>query len=241
MLFRSVRTADAAAIFLDGTMDVITVNVTDTNKNIEKSTNGQFTKWSNNATNGKLAENRWYTYTVSNNGVYTLKPVERMFWTDYADLNNSVVTEKVLNTANLYVDDSKTTPDTYKNQGRVYGNDDSIYITVEADIVDTSVGKKSAITDVKGVYTGAQNVKIELTKSDKYEVEEAYVYSVYDSNYYIIASVVLGDAQGASANYAYILSGAKNEEVRVENGSNVYYWEFDAVLNGEKTDRKSVV
>ena len=231
----AVRTADAAAIFLDGTMDVITVNVTDTNKNIEKSTNGQFTKWSNNATNGKLAENRWYTYTVSNNGVYTLKPVERMFWTDYADLNNNVVTEKVLNTANLYVDDSKTTPDTYKNQGRVYGNDDSIYITVEADIVDTSVGKKSAITDVKGVYTGAQNVKIELTKSDKYEVEEAYVYSVYDSNYYIIASVVLGDAQGASANYAYILSGAKNEEVRVENGSNVYYWEFDAVLNGEKT------
>ena len=100
----AVRTADAAAIFLDGTMDVITVNVTDTNKNIEKSTNGQFTKWSNNATNGKLAENRWYTYTVSNNGVYTLKPVERMFWTDYADLNNNVVTEKVLNTANLYVD-----------------------------------------------------------------------------------------------------------------------------------------
>ena len=32
----SIKTADAAAIFLDGTMDTITVNVTDTNKNIDK-------------------------------------------------------------------------------------------------------------------------------------------------------------------------------------------------------------
>ena len=36
----SVRTADAAAIFTDGTMDVITVNVTNTNKNLDRNDDG---------------------------------------------------------------------------------------------------------------------------------------------------------------------------------------------------------
>ena len=34
---------------------------------------------------------------MNNNGVYTLKPVERFFWTDYADLNDGTVQEKILN------------------------------------------------------------------------------------------------------------------------------------------------
>lgn len=70
----SIRTADAAAIFVDGTMDVITVNVSDTNKNIDKldgkdeddagnetGDDQYYEQW---AANGDQSLNRWYTYTV---------------------------------------------------------------------------------------------------------------------------------------------------------------------------------
>ena len=248
----SVKTADAAAIFLDGTMDVIKVNVKDTNKYIEKieDTNANFVQWTDDKSgNGWLAENRWYTYTVNNSGVYTLKPAERMFWTDYDAADFGADNEKILNSANLYVDDSRATAagvPSYTNLGRAYGNDDSIYITVEAGTVDHSGNihgndnAKNAIVDVKGTYTGAQNVKLSVKPDDREDIEEAYVYTVYDSSYYIIASIVLGDAQGTAANYAYILDGAKNERVEFESasakaaGDATYYWEFDAVLNGEK-------
>ena len=200
--------------------------------------------------------------------------MDRFFYTSYDSVNdfdNKGV--KVLNTANLYLNDSNKT-NGYNNKGRIYGNDDSVYITVEPGYVDTSkpTGSHDAITDVKGVYTGAQDVKLEITRTSKELVNErkgedhttsvypntsvdytkvdydkwnapyeqnAYVYSIYDSNYYIIASVVLGDAQGASANYAYILDDAKSEWE--EHGSSsrstsddTYFWEFEAVLNGEK-------
>lgn len=41
----SIRSATAGAIFLDGTMDEIEVNVTDTNKNIEKADMDYFDEW----------------------------------------------------------------------------------------------------------------------------------------------------------------------------------------------------
>lgn len=70
--------------------------------------------------------------------------------------------------------------------------------------------------------------------------EGAYVYTIFDNKGYIIASVVLGEAQGSTTNYILPLSGAKSE--RKESGStsrsasdDIYYWEFDAVVNGEKT------
>ena len=94
----SVKTATASAIFLDGTMKNIEVNVTDTDKNIGKLTASDhneeyFIKWSNtNAAtwtaagkqydDGVYNLNQWYTYT-ENNGVYTLKPCARMTWTKY--------------------------------------------------------------------------------------------------------------------------------------------------------------
>ena len=270
----SVKTADAAAIFMDGTMDIVTVNVTDTDKNIRKAGSNNYIEWSQYSYEGVRDLNRWYTYTQAANGNYTLKPVDRFFYTSYDSVNdfdNKGV--KVLNTANLYLNDSNKT-NGYNNKGRIYGNDDSVYITVEPGYVDTSkpTGSHDAITDVKGVYTGAQDVKLEITTTSKELVNErkgedhttsvypntsvdytkvdydkwnapyeqnAYVYSIYDSNYYIIASVVLGDAQGATANYAYILDDAKSEWV--EHGSSsrstsddTYFWEFEAVLNGEK-------
>ena len=239
----SVKTAEAAAIFLDGTMQVITVNVTDTNKNIDRMNNNvndggasgdpYFVQWSG---AGKVAENRWYTYTVANNGTYTLRPVASMFATNYAPYTSYNGNTKTLDSANLYVDDNGMPG---SNKGRAYGEDASVYITVDTGRVDLSVTANDAITDVKGVYTGIQDIKMELSANTQKDVPNA-VYTVYDSDRYIIASIVLGEAQGGAANYAYILSDAKSERIERETSSRAsgdvtYYWEFDAVLNGEKT------
>ena len=268
----STKTADAAAIFTDGTMDVITVNVTDTNKNIDGLRTGsesksydQYDVWSG---DGKIAENRWYTYTVNASGTYTLRPVKNFMFSAFDDAGITYGdTIRTLNTANLFLKDGAPSSVSYDNKGNIYGNDDSIYLTVEAGRVDKSdkvdgTGAtpetnplpgsddkvNDAIVDIVGRYTGAQDVKIDLKADVKQEVNEikttaekdAYVYSIFDNNYYIIASVVLGEAQGAAANYVYVLDGVQNE--RVEHGKDAksasddtYYWEFKAVVDGEET------
>ena len=223
----SIKTATAGAIFLDGTMKEITVNVTDTNKNIDRMNNNTndngasgdyyFKQWSG---DGKVSENRWYTYT-ENNGTYTLRPCANMFAT------NVTTYPTVIKSAYVYLDNNV--------EGvteRAYGNDESIYLTVEAGHVDMSqtATAKDAITDVNGLYTGVQNVEIELTANTKQEVPNN-IYTLYNNDRYIIASIVLGEAQGSVNNYAYILDGAKSEELRSDG---YYYWTFDAVVGGEK-------
>ncbi len=71
---------------------------------------------------------------------------------------------------------------------------------------------------------------IDIDVDDIQAVTEGQVYTVYDSDWYVIGAVVIGEARGATANYAYIVSGAKSEEKK----DDTYYWEFDAVLGGEK-------
>ena len=85
------------------------------------------------------------------------------------------------------------------------------------------------ITDVSGVYTGVQNVEIEIDHDAK-GMPASHAYTLYDKNYFIIASIVVGDAIGSNANYAYIVDPEAGAEY-VEDG--VYYWEFEAIMDGE--------
>ena len=247
----AVNTAEAAAIFTDGTMDVITVNVTNTNKNLDRdgengvdaAYDGKYDLWTTNRLqNGERQVNRWFTYT-ENNGVYTLKPVDenRMLVSDY-DVDEA--NPKVINCSNVWVADTVLAGDpdlaadgtNLTTSGtRGYGNDDSVYITVEPGAVDFSGNggaDKDAITDVTGVYTGVQDVDIELAPSTKEQVPQ-YIYSLIDSDQYIIASVVLGEAQGSVENYAVILDAPTSEE-RLSDGT--YVWTFDAIMGGEKVE-----
>ena len=243
----AINTADAAAIFLDGTMDVIQVNVTNTNKNLDRNNvaniggvdetfAAKYDKWN---TRGEDQVNRWFTYTVTESGVYTLKPVEsdRMLVTDYDEIVDAD-DEKVINCSNVWVADNAV--DT-ANDGtnlttsgtRGYGNDDSVYITVEAGDVDENEGvADSAITDVTGVYTGVQDVDIVMDKASKANVPN-YVYTLVDDDQYIIGSVVLGEAQGSVENYAVILKAPTSEE-RLSDGT--YVWTLDAIMGGEKVE-----
>ena len=286
----SVQTADAASIFLDGTMQAMKVNVSATDKNIEnarKDVNKDagkyyFLKWQDMVNleptgyDGFYALNRWFTYTVNDAGVYTLKPASNM-----AIHNYGASTEETIKTANLYFDDNvmmnaidatadgkanyenpyyglnsgakqitthfgagsapegtttvntdgKYTYDVTPNT-RVYGNDDSVYLTVGVGNVDTN-DQEGAITEVTGVYTGVQNVEIEIEtdgtgKNEDRPLEEGEIFAVYDDDHYIIGAVTNGEGKGGNATIAYITSSVKSE--RIEDG--YYYWEFDAILDG---------
>ena len=214
----SVKTADAAGIFLDGTMKQIKVNVTDTNANIRKASGDNaayFTEWNSGA--GDYDLNCWYTYIVDADGTYTLKPATRMTKTTYP-----AGKDQVIRTDNLSLLDS-----TYST--RVYGEDATVFLTADTgDVNPTSIQK--AITEVTGVYTGVQNVEIEVdTAIDSPALAMGQVFTVYDSDNYVIAAVVLGESIGSNQNLAYVLSGAKSEEKK----DDTYYWEFEAVMNGE--------
>ena len=221
----SVQTATAAGIFLNGSMNELRVNVSATNKNIDAADgkkddnatssyfSGSYGFW--NATNADAVGstlNRWYSYTETN-GVYTLKPATQMIGSAYSAKN--------INCSNVRLDGIKAGDD------RAYGNDDSIYITVDVGAVSNNT--KDVITEVTGTYTGVQDVDIEMMAPGSTGAITNNVYTVYDSDNYIIGSIVLGEAQGSSKNYAYVLSDEKSEELI----DGTYYWEFDVVMGGQ--------
>ena len=212
----SIKTADAAGIFLDGTMKTIKVDVSDTNDNIDaakkenKDNASYFEQWTTGT--GEHTHNRWYTYTEAD-GVYTLKPAVRMTATTSTKTSNNVIRTDALS----LVDD-------ISRNNRVYGEDATVFLTVDTGKVDD--GTKDAITEVSGVYTGVQSVEIEV---DLAAAVKPHIYTVYDSDHYVIGAVVLGESIGSNQNLAYILSGAKSEELK----DGVYYWEFECVMNGE--------
>ncbi len=249
-------TAKANAIFTDGTIKSINVNVIDTNKNI-KSIDGYddtaadnqtyFETWkpvgdmNNDQTH---AINRWYTYT-EDKGEYTLSPATRMFTTEV--VKAAADPAMVIKCNSVRIDENPAAYNTATNQSQVpatkhtnadilraYGNDDSIFILADTDTVSTS-GTDKVITGVDGIYTGVQNVEIEVTSTATANTAitgtalHDSIYTLYDKNGYIIASVILGDAKGGNANLVYVKSAATSE---TKDGDD-YYWEFDAVVDGE--------
>ena len=252
----SASEADAGAIFVDGTFRTIKVNVKDTNKNIDKAVDATnnpdgtdyFQKWNTtnyNSVDQRARVNRWFTYTEVD-GIYTLTPAVRMITTQAATM---VAADEVIKCSNVVLDrttghasDTANTHPAVAGNVRVYGNDDSVFLVAEVDDTD---GTAKSISGIEGVYTGVQNVEIDLfTGSDGLytEVDAAgtikvdgdatilydNTYTVFDKNNYIIASVVLGETKGSSANYVYTLTAAKDEEIR----DGKYYWTFDAVVDG---------
>ena len=208
------KTAEAAAIFVEdgaGVMKTITINVADSNDQLETAVKID--------SKGKGNANTWYTYSTDKNGVYTLD-----------DAANLVVaapaSDMKINPANVRLID-KTTASL-----RAYGNDDSVYVTVEAKADATDTG--AAITKVTASYTGVQNIDL-LVDTTKYEPSLAdkitdKVFVVYDDENYIIAAVVIGEDNSKTDSYAYALKDAKNEYV---DGDDNYYWDFEAVVDGE--------
>ena len=165
----STKTTDANAIFLDGTSKIIEVSKT---KGIGKDVDGALV-------------NKWYTYTVDKNGVYTLKeiPVAEDSYTtttasgetvfnltsepgktvkvaQYHDETDSVVKIDKKNVS-LVGNNSTDGKTAFKY---VYGKADSVYLSVNTDKVAVAgANDEVVITDVDSVTTGVKNASIETS------------------------------------------------------------------------------
>ena len=236
----SISYAYANAIFTDGTMDSITVDVKDTQENIDEYNKDaganyyyQFNDSSDKAYE-KSEYNKWFTYTTDTNRngetVYTLTPADNWLNTVYSS-NGMINSYTVRLTGDVGYDGEKGTL-------RAYGDDESVYITVEADKVTS--GSTNAISKINGVYTGVQDVDIDVLSDDNNKLTgswtagkqyDASVFAVYDSNRYIIAAIVVGEDTSSTKNYGYILGDAEDESY--ESSSNYHYWSFQAVVDGK--------
>ena len=215
----STKTTDANAIFLDGTSKIIEVSKT---KGVGKTVDGALV-------------NKWFTYTVDKNGVYTLKEIPTANATtnftitedgktktvkvaQYHDETDSVVK---IDKKNVSLLGNKST-DGKTAFKYVYGKADSIYLSVNTDKVTKGSVDNVVITDVDSVTTGVKNASIEtsLVKDIRADAKAtgtavltgddrntSYgVYTLYKDNGYVIAAVVIGDDAASTKNLVYVNS-----------------------------------
>ncbi|MCI7735109.1 MAG: S-layer homology domain-containing protein, partial [Dysosmobacter sp.] len=213
-------TADAAAIFTDGTQEVITVKVKATNDKIDKvnaANKTDFKKIYDQTIDPDVAAawNTWYSYTVKD-GVYTLTPVV----SQGRQLNAAEAAK--INSANSILKDGGVGSTNYT----AYGNSKSIYITVDTDTVNGIV----AVDDVTSVTTGIKAVDLSVPATNWKNVATCGVYFIFDSKDYVIAAIVVGDDNAQTKDFIYLLSNKASWEKKVDDD---YFWEFDAIVEGE--------
>ena len=262
----SVKTADANIIHLDGTMETVTVDMT---KSLDGDGNNLWTTLRSATYPKNLSQvNTWCKYSVNSNGVYTLKEVKvstdaTIFTTGtknkvgqyaqdvssnvYASDNGSspvskTISEKRVSLLSWYKDSDAT-------RGYVYGNDDSIFINVEmkdVNVTDTKGGAaRRIIDDVESVTTGVKNVNLvmeDLSNSGVYRAPSAEIYTLYKNDGHVIAAVTIGENQGVSAQYAYIISddvdqedlgNTVNNSAKSGSDNGTWTWYREAVVDGE--------
>ena len=251
--------ADAAGIFVDGTMnDKMVVKV-----DSDLSDDG----WT---PNGDPVLNRWYTYTVNSNGVYTLDPV--FVATNFNAFDENHNTDDVAQFAWSYINDDKDIDKSHISlpawadanyagyyQGNVgtdnnvakvvYGNSDSVYISVGTKhLENTSNHDEEAliINKVASVTTGVANANLTVDQftfgADTIDGDvagivadrdnaSAGVYTLYNDKGYVIAAVVVGD-NTASSNYVFAISS--NASLETDLGADKdNSWTRDVIRNGE--------
>ena len=244
------RTAEASAIFLDGTMKTIDVNWTKSDVNV-----------ANEADRALL--NTWCTYTVSNSDVYTLKEVSNVGITGNVDntyvpggTNNDTKVAQFQQTT----DDASTSDDALKidkknislagsdkgNYSRVYGNDATVYLNVELTENSYAGQTLGIINDVSSVTTGVKNANLTVWNETEAKAEAdnddtaAYpavtsegVYTLYKENGYIIAAIVVGEDDAASKNLVYTHTDSVEQESYDKN-TDEWTWTRKVVMNGEE-------
>ena len=228
--FLSKKSVDANAIFSDGTMKVIKVD-------LRKSFQDENSDYDWNAA-GNRTVNKWFTYTVKND-VYSLEYAPDQFQdTENASATGSVA--KTIDSKHVYQTKTVDKKNTY-----YYGNADTVYITVSVDNLKGSINGNgdtvAVIDDVVSVATGVKNVSIDVWTNSKVLAESKAtqsapssqgIYSVYEGGY-IVASVVIGDDGETSSKFAYLFGGTKNE--KYNKSEDMYYWDMKAIVDGAET------
>ena len=145
----TLKTAEAQVIFMDGTMSKVAIDFNETNKKLERETAPKDVDKL--VQNGDANRNQWFKYT-EDDGVYTLTAVADQIVVAYGDTGSA---KKSINCESARVAEGSK---------YAWGNDDSVYITVKTDEVDSDVGDyryadvKFGISKVDAVYTGVQAI-----------------------------------------------------------------------------------
>ena len=223
------RNVDANAIFLDGTMDVIEVNT----KKSDPIGTADLTWDGSSATSTNAIVNQWYTYTVSSDGVYTLKEVDSQYAWDLKSNETKNINQKSIS---LKSGDGSS---------YVYGNDDTVYLNVSLEnIKDEDEKLTSVIGEVDNVTTGVKNTDIEVkgvtfTTADSNKtakrIPTAEVYTVWDDEGWALGVVVIGEDQGVSSDFAYVTSSNVSQE-SYDKVNDEYTWTREVVIDGKLTE-----
>ena len=239
----AARQVKANAIFLDGRMETITINAVDST--LESA-------WG--TTEGSIV-NSWFTYTVNSNNVYTVKLVSTPI--SGGDKAGQYRTDS--NYATPIDDEHFTLPgasgtsDPYRF---VYGNDESVYLTVSVKEIETAADKKNrVIDDVNSVIVGVDNANLEVwnaatanakasansTATGALQPKGAYgVYTLYDDDAYVIAAVVVGDDGGSSSDYVYVNSSDSSVTESYDRTADEWTWTRDVLIDGEVVTLREV-
>ena len=233
------KTADVGAIFLDGTMKTIEVNVKKSDdeifdrSSIENATDGTDVQWD------AAILNTWCTYTVNDEGVYTLKIA--------AHQNAQDVTEEIeINKKHISLDGAGANGISGEPK-KVYGNDDTVYLNVDLDAIyvrDKVVAK--IVDDVESVTTGVKSASLIVKPvNDEYKVNTqtrhadlypvAEVYTLYKTTGNIIAAVTVAENDGVSSNFAYVTSKKVSQEA-YDKSTKEFTWTREVVIDGKLTE-----
>ena len=252
-------TAKANAIFLDGRMETISINMS--KSNIPDAIDANL--------------NTWCTYTVNTNNVYTVKAVANAGATSdgpnrdtyvpggtqndtkLAQFNTQIQENALtpddevikVNSRNIFVEGSKGLT-TYS---RVYGTDNTVYLTV--GVKQLSDGSAGYINEVKSVVTGIDNANLEAWSDYKAaeEAEKEYdpngdptgaltadltkatdgVFALYNEKGDIIAAVVVGEDVGLTKNMVYTHEGSTFRE-SYNSTTKQWTWSRKVISNGQE-------
>ena len=140
---------------------------------------------------------------------------------------------------------------------RVYGNNDTVYISAEVETINAKnrhiqagviSGVNSVTTGVKDASLKTYNLaeaKAEADKNGKVKGSEkatdaAYgAYTLYKNNGYIIATVVVGEDSVSNKNLVYAHTGDVKMEAYT-TADDQWTWTREVIFNGEKTEIKEV-
>ncbi|MGO5021674.1 S-layer homology domain-containing protein [Lawsonibacter sp. LCP25S3_G6] len=246
-------TAEASAIFLDGTMKKIDVNMTKSDFQTPNFASGN---------DGSPVVNAWFTYTVNSKDVYTVKEVSNVGYTGHA--NDAY---KPNGGSNTNKDDLAQFQTIYAAPGgeidnkhiavngtdagafaRVYGTDDTVYLTVGLGELTAKDNTTYGIIDeVQSVITGIGNANLKvwdsataLSEADDNKTTTVHptasavgVYALYNDEGDVIAAIVVGEDAGASKNLVYVHSGSIYRE-KYDATTDTYTWTRKVISNGQE-------
>ena len=216
----STKTNDANAIFLDGTSKVIEVS----------NTKGD-------GVADSPIVNKWFTYTVDKNGVYTLKNIK----TSDFDSTKDKVGQKDQTNSSVDIDKKNITLNGNGDFKKVYGNADSIYLTATLKKVKNDKGYYAVISGADNVTTGVKNASIKTwtdTDAQKdvdknidakdWKGTSSGVYTLFKDNGYVIAAVVVGEDAASSKNLVYATKNSVELE-SYDKTADEWTWTMKAV------------